>query len=57
MLFYWNENVMQVIMEHPDALHSFIQNFTLFWNEKGIKIVKGIELFVNIFLLQRKSYL
>ncbi|KAM7326591.1 hypothetical protein ACRRTK_015069 [Alexandromys fortis] len=35
---------MQVIMEHLDALHSFVQNFTLFRNEKGIKIVKGIEL-------------
>lgn len=48
---------MQVIVEHLDALYSFVQNFTLFRNKKGSKIVKGIKLTVNLFLLQRKSYL
>lgn len=45
---------MQVIVEHLDALYSFVQNFTLFRNMKRSKIVKGIELTVNLFLLQRR---
>lgn len=55
MLFYWNVNVMQVIMEHLDALHSFVQNFTLFRMRKGLKLSKKLNS-VNLFLLQRKLF-
>lgn len=32
---------------------SFVQNFILFWNEKGIKIVKRIKFLVSLSLLVR----